>query len=206
MLNQGRLAKKRGKMSIRSLIAGFAVCSASAATFAQLANGGALPSKEEIQGLKDLCGGGDVQVVQVSGNLDAAISSWKKASAGAEVSVAKKNLAGVIAQVKNDSNLAAVTRVYVDCVSDNLQKFLDREARRPRPVSRSGQSTLLRSAYASDQEMRSAGCREAEEEARERLQSDCGSWVVATIRSSCSGTSGSPRTYTVQVDAECRFR
>lgn len=193
-------------MSMRLFILGFALSTASPAIFAQLANGGALPSKEEIQGLKELCGGGDVQVLQVSGNLDAAISSWKKASAGADVSVAKKNLAGVIAQVKNDSNLAAVSKIYVDCVSDNLQRFLDREAKKPRPVSRSGQSTLLRSAYASDQEMRSAGCREAEDEARDRLQSDCGSWTVATIRSSCSSTSGSPRTYTVQVDAECRFK
>lgn len=191
---------------MRLFILSFALSTAPPAIFAQLANGGALPSKEEIQGLKDLCGGGDVQVLQVSGNLDAAISSWKKASAGADVSVAKKNLAGIIAQVKNDSNLAAVSKIYVDCVSDNLQRFLDREAKKPRPVSRSGQSTLLRSAYASDQEMRSAGCREAEDEARDRLQSDCGSWAVATIRSSCSSTSGSPRTYTVQVDAECRLK
>ena len=138
-------------MSRRSLTVMFIVAGCLSPSFAQLANGGTLPSNEEIQGLKNLCGGGDVQVVQISGNLDAAITNWKKASAGADVSVAKKNLAGVIAQVKNDSNLAAVTRVYVDCVSDNLQRFLDREARKPRPVSRSGQSTLLRSAFASDQ-------------------------------------------------------
>lgn len=171
---------------------------------AQLANGGVLPTDQEIQGIKNLCGGGDAQVLQASGNLDAAIKNWKNAAAGAEVSVAKKNLAGAIAQVKNDANLAAVHKVYVDCVNDTLQKFLDREAKKPRPVSRSGQTTLLRSSFVSDQEMKDAGCEGAEEVARERLRTDCGSRTVAVVRTTCSSTSGSPRTFTVLVDGECR--
>lgn len=171
---------------------------------AQLANGGVLPSDQEIQGIKNLCGGGDAQMLQVTGNLDAAIKSWKNAAAGVEISVAKKNLAGVISQVKNDSNLAAVHKVYVDCVSDTLQKFLDREAKKPRPVSRSGQSTLLRSDFSSDQEMEDAGCAEAEKLARERLKLDCGAWEVRIVRTNCSGTSGSPRTFTKMIEAECR--
>ena len=174
----------------------------------QLANGGALPSDAEIQGLKNLCAGGNVQVLQISGNLDAAIVNWKKAAAGVEVSVAKKDLGGAIAQVKNDSNLAAVTKIYVDCVSDNLQRFLDREERKAKPISRTGQSaSLLRSAFVSDEDMRSAGCGEAEEDARRKLKADCGSRVLALVSdASCSSTSGSPRTFRVRLDGECRVQ
>ena len=94
---------------------------------AQLAGGGVLPSDAEIQGVKNLCGGGDVQSVAANGKVDAAIKSWKSGAAGAQVEVAKKNLAAALSLVKNDRNLEGVMKVYIDCVDRTLQRMLDRE-------------------------------------------------------------------------------
>ena len=194
-------------MNIRQIAVLVAFVTAACSCIAQLSSGGVLPTNEEIQGLQTLCGG-SIQALKVTGNVDAAIKSWKKASVGADVEVAKKNLIGVYEQLKGDPNIAGVADSYVRCVTDNLQKFLDREAKKPRPVSREGQSnSLLRSAFDSDEAIRKAGCSEAEADARRKLDDDCRPRLTSILRTlSCSSTSGSPRTYTLRVDAECRFQ
>ena len=114
------------------------VCSAvllfalqASSTWAQLAGGGVLPTEAEIQGVKNLCGGGGVQSVAFNGKLDAAIKTWKSGAAGANVEVAKKDLTAALYLVKNDDNLAGVMKVYVDCVDRTLQRMLDREKKSP---------------------------------------------------------------------------
>jgi hypothetical protein len=99
--------------------------------WAQLAGGGVLPTEAEIQGVKNLCGGGGVQSVSFNGKLDAAIKNWKSGAAGANVEVAKKDLTAALYLVKNDANLEGVMKVYVDCVDRTLQRMLDREKKSP---------------------------------------------------------------------------
>jgi len=175
---------------------------------AQLSNGGVLPTDAEIHGLQTLCAGGNVKVTEVNGRLNAEIMAWRKSAAGAAVSFAKKDLGAVIDKVKSDAGLAEVTKSYVDCVSNNLQRFLDREERRPRPVSKTGQSeTLVRADYASDLDIRKVGCGEAESYAMQQLKSECGDrYVAVTGNPRCSGTTGGLRTFVATVDGECRVR
>jgi hypothetical protein len=75
-----------------------------------------------------------------------------------------------------------------------------------KPVSREGQSSsLLRSAFDSDDAMRKAGCDEAEKDALRKLDDDCRPGYASILKMlTCSSSSGSPRNYFMRVDAECR--
>lgn len=162
-----------------------------------------LPTEEEIKGIQNLCGAGNVQSVAVKGNVDAAIKNWKSASVSVDAEAAKKNLAGFMDKIKNDSNIAPVYKVYVDCVRDTLQQFIDREKAKPRPVGAVGKSTsLLRSAFSSDEEIRKFGCEEALANAKVALRDACPGRIVVST-SFCPQVSGSPRTYSLQIEAEC---
>lgn len=90
-------------------------------------NAAALPTEEQVAGIKMLCGGGSFEASSVSAELDAAIESWRKASGGVELEIAQKDLAGALGQVEDDQNLAPVYRVYIDCVRDSIQQFLNRK-------------------------------------------------------------------------------
>jgi hypothetical protein len=173
---------------------------------AQLANGGVLPTLEEIRGLQSLCGGGDAQVAAVSGNVDAAIKNWRNTSAGATVEIAKKNLTAVLNVVGNDPKIRDIQKDYISCVNDSLQKFLDREKNKPTPVSRIGKSSaLLRSSFPSDEEIWRTGCKEAEDEAVAKLASYCAPRMFSYLGGTqCPQSYGSPRTYSAKVIGECR--
>lgn len=163
------------------------------------------PTEEDVKGLQRLCGGGTADFASVTIRVDAAIKTWKQAGAGAELEAAKKNLAGALGQVKSDANLAPVYKLYVDCVSDQVQKFMDREDRQPRNLSSSGRSKpLLRTAFVTDEEMQDQGCQEAVEAAQTRLATSCGSGTLLITKTDCPPVSGSPRTYSAVVTAQCR--
>lgn len=100
---------------------------AGAATAQGLANGRTLPSEDDVKGIERLCGGGRSDLVTLSARINSAITSWKSATAGAEVTAAKEQLAGFLGKVKNDANLAPAMALYVECVERTLQRFLDRE-------------------------------------------------------------------------------
>lgn len=87
-----------------------------------------LPSEEDVSGIQKLCGGGRTDVVPIQASVDAAIKNWKNASAGVDVEVAQKNLAGVLDKVKSDSGLEVIYDKYVDCVEKQVDRWLKREA------------------------------------------------------------------------------
>ncbi|MFB0600652.1 hypothetical protein ACETWI_21265, partial [Aeromonas hydrophila] len=147
----------------------------------------ALPTEEDIQGIKLLCGAGELQSASVQGDVDAALKSWRNASANLSIEIAKKDIAGALGQVKNDSNLAPVYRIYIDCVKDSIQQFLEKEIMAPQEISISGHSTpLLRSDYASDEEIWKVGCDEAELDAKTKITDHCPSGqYIANSTSKC---------------------
>ena len=160
-----------------------------------------LPTEQEIQGIKAACGGGNNQSVEI--RVNAALADWRKGAVNAGAEAAKKDLAGALGQVKNDSNLAPVYKIYVDCIKDTIQQFIEREAKQPKKISASGRShALLRSAFISDEGMEAAGCEEATANARRSLAESCaGRVIVQSIE--CPSRSGSPRTYTSTLIADC---
>lgn len=164
-----------------------------------------LPTEDEVRGIQTLCGAGSIQSVSAKGNVDAAIKNWRNASVGADVEVAKKNLAGFLGSIKTDASLAPVMTVYIKCVQDTLQKFIDQEARKPQKISASGTSdALLRSQYATDSAMRKDGCAQAKANAIESLVSNCPGKIIVLNEDCQQQSSGSPRSYTSSVYAECR--
>jgi hypothetical protein len=191
------------KSSIACVLLG--LCSALPA-LAQLANGGVLPTEAEMAGISSACGSGNSRLATVKVQVDAAVKTWKSGAVGVEATVAKENLAGYLNRVKDDSKLEGIMKVYVDCIDRSLQRFLDREKDRPRPVSRTGSSgSLLRSSYASEEEIQSVGCGEAEVDAKRRVDEACkGRRFVAAGDGQCSRTGSSPRIYRVFLDGECR--
>ena len=163
------------------------------------------PTEEDLRGIQSLCGAGSIQSVSLKGNVDAAIKNWKNASAGANLEVAKKNLAGFLDKVKDDANLDKSFKIYVDCTQNMVQKFLDAENKKPKPVSSRGVSdSLLRSAYATDDEMKRDGCQQARSSAISRIRADCPGTIIVVSESCSAQSSDSPRTYSASVDAECR--
>ncbi|WP_154662560.1 hypothetical protein [Solimonas flava] len=166
----------------------------------------ALPTEEEIKGIQALCGSGSIQSASLKANLDAAIKSWKEASANASVEVAKSNLAGYLSRVTNNQDLAPVMQVYTGCVRDTLQQFLDRESREPHPVSSNGRSgALLRSAYISEDDIWREGCSEARDDAFRALAAMCPNGTISVTGESCPQKLGSPRTYSATLAALCRI-
>jgi hypothetical protein len=164
-----------------------------------------LPTEDEVRGIQALCGAGSIQSISAKGNVDAAIKNWRNASAGADVEVAKKNLAGFLGSIKSDASLAPVMNVYIKCVQDTLQKFIDQEAKKPKKISASGVSeALLRSRYATDSEMRKEGCSQARASALESLTTGCPGKIMVLSEECQQQTSGSPRSYLSNLHAECR--
>lgn len=163
-----------------------------------------LPTEEEVRGIQTLCGAGSIQSVIAKGNVDAAIKNWRNASAGVNVEVAKKNLAGFLGSVKTDAALAPVMTVYIKCVQDTLQKFIDQEVRKPQKISASGTSeALLRSQYATDSAMRKEGCAQARSNALDSLSSDCPGKILVLNEDCKQQSSGSPRSFISNLYAEC---
>jgi hypothetical protein len=164
-----------------------------------------LPTEDEVRGIQTLCGAGSIQSISAKGNVDAAIKNWRNASAGANIEVAKKNLAGFLGSIKTDASLAPVMTVYIKCVQDTLQKFIDQEAKKPQKISASGASeSLLRSRYATDSEMRKEGCAQARASALESLSTDCPGKILVLNEDCQQQSSGSPRSYISNLYAECR--
>lgn len=164
----------------------------------------ALPTEEEIKGVQILCGAGNVQSATLKGNVDAAIKSWRDASAGISVEIAKKNLTGALSQLKDDNYQEPMYKVYVGCVSDTLQKYFDQERKKPKEVSSSGSSSvLLRSAFASNDAIMQVGCEEAKNAAVDQLASMCTNGSLSITKVRCPQVSGSPRTYSASVQATC---
>lgn len=189
-----------------SLSAGLAGASFALAN-AQSSSGVVFPSLQDDRAIQETCGAGISNIVSIKGDVDAALKSWKSASAGVGVSVAKERLTGFLSVIKNDVNLAPNYKIYADCVERQTQRWLDQANRRPIPVSRTGSSNaLLRSDYVSDDEMRDVGCSQAEDSARRKLGSDCGSFVLVVLGSSrCQKTGQSPAVFLSQLDGECRI-
>lgn len=163
-----------------------------------------LPSEADVAGIESLCGGGTAQIAAIQSHVDAAIKGWKNASAGVDAEAAKKNLVGVLTQVKTDEGTAKVYETYVDCVNRQIDKWIDREANKPVPISAEGTSDpLLRSNFTSDDQIRDKGCSQAASEAMEHLQSLCPNGNIQVLKEDCSSNNSSPRTYRQLTSAQC---
>lgn len=106
-----------------------------------------LPSEEDVKGIQNLCGAGNIKSITVKGNVNAAIASWRSKSAGATTEIARRDLAAALDQVKNDANLASVYRIYVGCVADAIKRFLSTG---PGPGSTPNTVTALRPRFESN--------------------------------------------------------
>jgi hypothetical protein len=84
-----------------------------------------LPNNQEIQGIRNLCAGGDVQ--SIDARLEAALKAWK-ASPGVKVdfATAKKDLGAVIEKVNAEAGGNALYEKYLSCVRDLVNNYLSR--------------------------------------------------------------------------------
>ena len=102
---------------------------------AQLASGGVVPTESEIKGIEALCGGGAISSVSAKASVDAAIKSWRDASVGVTATAAKSQLAGYLSKIEDDKSLPESMKLYLGCVKDSLQQFLNREQHTQAPTS-----------------------------------------------------------------------
>jgi hypothetical protein len=169
--------------------------------FLGTANSAMLPTEEEIKGIQRLCGAGSIESASAKIKVDAAIQSWREAAVTAETEIAKKDLTGALGQVKSDAYIGPVFQIYVDCVSKTIQQFMDQ----PVNVSVTGSSApLIRSNYATDEQMQNEGCEQAAQAAKPKLASMCGDRLISVSSETCPKSTGSPRTYTTTIIATCK--
>lgn len=81
-----------------------------------------LPTDEQIQGIKNLCAGGNVQEVSIK--VDAALSKWKTLSAGLDAAAAKKNLGAVMEKVNTEAGGVALYTQYISCVQNLVARYV----------------------------------------------------------------------------------
>ena len=82
------------------------------------------PTDSDIQGIKNVCGGGDVQSVNLK--IDAALKKWRlDVGANASLDAAKKNLGAVLEKVTANEAGEKLYSSYVGCVQNLIGKYME---------------------------------------------------------------------------------
>jgi hypothetical protein len=161
------------------------------------------PTESDLHGIKDLCGAGSIDSVSAKVQVDAAIQSWKEASAGAEVSAAKKELTGALGNLKDDAHVGEVFKIYVTCVKDTIQQFMDDANKKIADVSAAASATVVRNDYTSDQEAQDVGCELARKKALAQAKDKCGTEISKILVENCPAQAGGVRTYISTLKVKC---
>ena len=94
------------------------------------------PTEADMAGISSACSAGKSVSASAVASVNAAISSWRNASAQAKVEAAKQDLAAALAKVKDDANLAPNYKIYVDCIENLVKQFLDKSSNDERKPQR----------------------------------------------------------------------
>jgi len=163
------------------------------------------PTAAQVNEIQQSCDLAEAGMVALRDKVNAVVSDWNKATAGARPAVALKRLGEAFDGLRNDGRLSGRKSIYLLCVEKALRQFVDTTRAQPEPVAGSGNSSTLQlSDFRTEEEIWSAGCRQAEDDAASKLQARCGDRTLVVVNSQCAQSFGSVRTYTAEVQGECR--
>ncbi|WP_156160237.1 hypothetical protein [Pseudomonas sp. 2(2015)] len=161
------------------------------------------PKDDDLHAIKDACGAGSIESVSAKTQVDAAIKNWKQASVDAEVKAAKQNLTGALGNLKGDEHVEGVFKIYVACLKDTIQQFMDDANKKAPDVTAVGSATIVRNAFSSDQEAEDEGCKRATKNAIVNAKDECSTNEVKVIGKECPAETGGVRTYTSRINVKC---
>jgi hypothetical protein len=165
------------------------------------------PTDAQVKEMQQSCAVNEAGILALQQKVSAAISDWNEATVGARPGAAMKHLEEFFDRVRNDGHLSGRKSIYVLCVEKALRQFVESRREQPQAVAGSGNSKSLQlSSFSSEEEIWRSGCRQAEDDAVSKLQSRCGDRTFVVVNSQCPQGSGSVRTYTAEVQGECRDR
>jgi len=163
------------------------------------------PTDTQVEGIQQSCTVNETGILALQQKVGSAIADWNKATAGARPAAALKQLDGYFDQVRKDGGLSGRKAIYILCVEKALRQFVDERRETPQAVVGSGSSNpLQRSSFSSEEDMWRNGCKQAQDDAVSKLQPRCGDRTFILVGSECAQLSGSVRTYTAEVQGECR--
>lgn len=163
------------------------------------------PTDAQVMQMQQSCGLNDTGMLTLERKVGTVVADWNKATAGAGPAAALRQLGEFFDQLRNEGGLSGRKEIYVLCVEKALRAFVDLQRERPQAVEGSGTSEpLQRSAFASEEEIWRRGCQRAQSDASSKLEAQCGERTFVVTGSDCAQRSGNVRTYTAQVQGECR--
>jgi len=163
------------------------------------------PTDAQVKEMQQSCDVSEAGIVALQEKVRTAVSDWNKATAGARPVASLKRLSESFDRVRNDGRLSGRKSIYVLCVEKALRQFVESTRAQPDPVAGSGSSRPMQlSSFRSEDEIWGSGCRQAEDDAVSKLQARCGDRTLVVVNSQCAQSSGSVRTYTAEVQGECR--
>jgi hypothetical protein len=163
------------------------------------------PTGAQVKEIQQTCEVSEAGILALQEKVSTAISDWNKATAGARPAAAVKRLSEFFDGVRNGGRLSGRKSIYVLCVEKAVRQFVESWRERPQAVAGFGNSQLLQlSSFSSEEAIWRSGCRQAEDDAVSRLQPRCGGRTLVVMNSECAQSVGSVRTYTAQVQGECR--
>ena len=165
------------------------------------------PTDGQLKELEQSCAVSDPGMLALEEKVSAAVTDWRKATAGAAPGSAMRQLDGFFDQVRNHGSLSGRKSIYVLCVEKALRQFVEVRREKPLAVVGVGSSqSLRRLSFGSEDEIWRRGCQQAESDAMSKLQLRCGDRTFVQTNSDCAQGAGEVRTYTAQVSGECRAR
>jgi len=178
------------------------VCAAPADAQARL-DGFLLPDKTDVESIERACSGSTTGLHSLKARVAAAVDDWLSTASQGSLPEAQVTLNRVFDPIRSAGGLSPQMSLYVSCMEKALRQLLDR----PRPVNGVGTSRpLWAGGAASEQEMWSRGCQEAEQAAIAKLRVYCSERIFVPTITECTRGNGNPRAYTAQVTGECRIR
>jgi hypothetical protein len=163
------------------------------------------PTGAQVKEMQESCEVSEAGILALQGKVSRAISDWNKATAGAGPATAVKRLSEFFDHARDDGRLSGRKSIYVLCVEKAVRQFVESWREQPLAVAGAGSSNLLQlSSFSSEEAIWRSGCQQAEDDAVSKLQPRCGGRTLVVVNSECAQSAGSLRTYTAQVQGECR--
>jgi hypothetical protein len=165
------------------------------------------PTDAQVRQLQHSCSVSDAGMQELQGRVISAVADWRKATTSEGPLAAMRELDGYFEQLRNHGGLSGKKSIYVLCVEKSVRQFVELQREKPQALAASGNSEpLLRSAFASEDEIWRRGCAQAESDAVAKLRQRCGDRTFVETSSDCPQGAGNIRTYTNQVSGECRAK
>ena len=163
------------------------------------------PGPAEVRDMQKACAVNEAGTLALQEQLGKAITDWNSATAQARPAAALRQLGDFLDRVRQEGHLSGRKEMYVLCVEKAVRQFVEVRREKPQPVTGSGSSKPLQlSSFSSEEEIWRSGCQQAQEDAITRLQLRCADRTLVVVTSQCPQVSGTVRTYTAEVQGECR--